>query len=397
MRILELAWEYPPNVVGGLGSHMAALIPRLHELGADVTVVTPRRMGGAPFEDHDGLRVYRVNPPVLADDLLVNAQQTNVELDRVAEALIEQHGAYDVIHAHDWLVALSAIGLKHRHRIPVVATIHATERGRSRGNLSGKLSHAISDSEWWLSFEAWRVITASTFMASELHGYFSTPEDKIDVVPNGVDTAPFDCLDGVDLSTFRGRYARPGDQLVFNVGRLVHEKGAHLLVEAAPAIIAQQAEVKFVIAGVGPMLDELRARVAELGIERYVEFAGFISDDERNRLYKISDCAVFPSLYEPFGIVALEAMASKCPLVVASTGGLAEVVQNHETGVTVYPGSVESLADGILHVLKYPDWSYERAMNAYAMLVGRYNWRAIAKQTLDVLQRVVSERAKADW
>jgi glycogen(starch) synthase len=397
MRILELAWEYPPNVVGGLGSHLAALAPMLEALGADVTVVTPRRTGGEVFEAHAGLRIFRVDPPVLADDLLVNAQQTNVELDRMAESLIDREGRFDAIHAHDWLVALSAIGLKHRHKIPLVATIHATERGRSRGSLSGKLSHAISDSEWWLTFESWRVITASRFMASELHDYFSVPADKIDMVPNGVDTKPFDQLDGIDLSDFRSKYAKPGEQLVFNVGRLVYEKGAQLLVEAVPAIIQQQPDVKVVIAGVGPMLEQLQARVVELGIEAHVQFAGFISDDERNRLYKVSDCAVFPSIYEQFGIVALEAMASKCPLVVASTGGLAEVVQDHETGMTVYPDSVESLAFGILHVLKYPDWSYQRAMKAYAMVVGRYNWREIASRTFEILQRVVVERSRADW
>ena len=234
-------------------------------------------------------------------------------------------------------------------------------------------------------------------MADELNNYFGIPRAKIDVVPNGVETTPYDALDAFDLTEFRARYADPGDQVVFCVGRMVHEKGMHLLIEAAPAILSQQPGAKFVIAGTGPMQAELRARVRELGVGRAVTFVGFISDLERNCLYKVADCAVFPSLYEPFGIVALEAMASRCPLVVASTGGLAEVVQHHETGITVYPGSVESLVYGVLHVLKNPDWSYLRAMAAYHEVRERYNWQSIAEHTLGVLNRVVAERLECDW
>jgi glycogen(starch) synthase len=397
VRILELTWEYPPHLVGGIASHMAALAPALSELGADVTVVTPRIAGGNLREDHAGLSIYRAVPPVLAEDLLVNVQQTNVELDRLVESLFDDGHGFDVIHAHDWLVALAAIGLKHRHRIPLVATIHATERGRNRGHLGSPQSHAISNSEWWLSYEAWRVITASEFMAAELHDYFAVPTDKIDIVPNGVETAPFDALETSELTTFRERYARPGERIVFTVGRLVHEKGAQLLIEAVPAVIRRQPDVKFVIAGTGPMLGDLHARTHDLAVENHVEFVGYISNADRNSLFKVADCAVFPSLYEPFGIVALEAMASKCPLVVASTGGLAQVVQNHVTGITVYPGSVESLADGILHVLKYPDWSFARAMRAYRIVAQNYNWREIAEQTYAVLMRVVDYRANVDW
>jgi glycogen(starch) synthase len=397
MRILELAWEYPPHVVGGLGNHMAALAPALSHLGAEVTVVTPRLLGGDALEEHQRLTIYRVEPPVLAGDLLVHVQQTNVALDQAAESLISAHRPFDVIHAHDWLVALSAIGLKHRHKRPLVCTIHATERGRGRGHLQGRVSYAIADTEWWLTYEAWRVITSSQYMADELNNYFGIPHLKIDVVANGVDTRPFDALDALDLSEFRMRYAEPGDQLVFSVGRLVHEKGLHLLIDAAPPILSHQPRAKFVIAGTGPMLGTLRARVHELGIEQAFTFAGHISDLVRNCLYKVADCAVFPSLYEPFGIVALEAMASRCPLVVASTGGLAEVVKHHETGITVYPGSVESLTYGILHVLQFPDWSYMRAMNAYRLVTQRYNWQNIAERTLAVLSRVTDERLLVDW
>src|SRR5438270_5389233 len=146
MRILELTWEYPPHVVGGLGSHLAALAPALASLGVEVTVLTPRLNGGAAREELPGLTILRIDPPVLAEDLLIRVQQANLALDRTAEELIAADGPFDVIHAHDWLVALAAISLKHRHKIPLVATIHASERGRGRGNLQDRQSYVIAGS-----------------------------------------------------------------------------------------------------------------------------------------------------------------------------------------------------------------------------------------------------------
>jgi len=251
--------------------------------------------------------------------------------------------------------------------------------------------------EWWLSFEAWRVILCSPYMADEVATIFQAPRDKLDVIPNGVDTRPFDALDGVDLTGFRLRYARPEEHIVFAVGRMVQEKGQQLLVEAAPRILAQYPAAKFVLAGTGPMRKALVARASELGLDGRVCFPGFISDDDRNKLYKVASAAVFPSLYEPFGIVALEAMAARCPVVVSSVGGLTGVVQHHETGITVYPDSVDSLAWGVLHTLQHPAWSRARAETAYRVVREVFNWRAIAASTRAVYERVKREHDASDW
>ncbi|GAI01374.1 unnamed protein product [marine sediment metagenome] len=124
---------------------------------------------------------------------------------------------------------------------------------------------------------------------------------------------------------------------------------------------------------------------------------GFITDEDRDRLYRVADCAVFPSLYEPFGIVALEAMAARTPVVVSEVGGLREVVKHAETGITVYPNNPESCAWGILHTLQHPEWTRQRVENAYRMVLTRYNWDTIAGQTVDVYQRVIDERARTEW
>lgn len=425
MRILMLSWEYTPHIVGGLGAHVVALVPALARAGVEVHVVTPRWAGGEPDENvvyrktrraspptkvasNPGASnsrrqkplatVYRVDPPVdLAGSFFADVQKTNVNLEEQAVLLFEEFGGFDLIHAHDWLVEFAAASLKHRFRTPLVGTIHATERGRGHGALGGDASQAIDRTEWALTYEAWRVLCTSQFMAEEVKSYFQVPSDKIDVVANGVDRAPFDALSKTDLAGFRAQWAKSDERLVFSVGRLVHEKGAHLIVEAAPRVLAELPNTRFVIAGTGPMGDLLRRRVWELGVADHVNVAGFVSDSDRDRLLKVADVAVFPSLYEPFGIVALEAMAAKCPVVVSSVGGLAEVVDPGVTGLTAYPDSIDSLAWGILETLRDPKQARARALTAYTMVKEEYNWDRIALLTEEVYERVVHERAITNW
>jgi len=407
LRVLMLSWEFPPHVIGGLGAHVAALAPALARQGVEVHVITPRWMGGAEQETISAEKtrtrksrasVYRVNPPVMRmGNFFADVQQTNLNLQEQAERLFDQVGGFDLIHAHDWLVAFASVACKKLHKTPLLATIHATERGRGRGFLHGELAHAINGTEWWLTYEAWRVITCSRYMFDEVERFFDTPADKIDVVPNGVDAGLFDELGNVDLTNFRARWALPDERIVFNVGRVVHEKGTHLIVEAAPRVLAQMPNVKFVIAGTGSMFDPLKRRASELGVADNVVIAGFVSDADRNRLLKVADAAIYPSLYEPFGIVALEAMAAQCPVIVSEVGGLKEVVKHQVTGITVYPSNVESTAWGILRTLTDPKAARVRATKAYRIVTREYNWDRIAEQTIAIYDRIVRARAIADW
>jgi glycosyltransferase involved in cell wall biosynthesis len=234
-------------------------------------------------------------------------------------------------------------------------------------------------------------------MAGEISSYFHCPRDKVDVIPNGVDTTRFDLLAGQDFAHFRNMYALPFEDIIFYVGRVVFEKGLHVLVRALPLILAQRSSTKVVVAGKGPELESLRSLAWTLGVGQKVLFTGFISDEDRDRLFKVADCAVFPSLYEPFGIVALEAMAAKCPVVVTEVGGLQEVVEHAETGISVYPDDPSSLAWGILHTLQHPTWSAMRVENAYRVVRGEYNWERIARLTADVYRQIIAERAISSW
>jgi glycosyltransferase involved in cell wall biosynthesis len=234
-------------------------------------------------------------------------------------------------------------------------------------------------------------------MQHEVESVFHTPSDKIDVVPNGVDTTPFDVLDGHEPSAFRRQFALDEEEIIFYVGRVVQEKGVHLLVEALPKILARRPNAKLVVAGTGGSLDPARERAAELGLGDKALFTGFISDDDRNRLFRAADVAVFPSLYEPFGIVALEAMAARTPVVVANVGGLGEVVRNHETGLLIYPDDVDSLVWGVLHTLDHPEWARQRVENAYRVVRERFGWQTIAASTVAIYRRIVAERRATDW
>ncbi len=408
MKVLMLSWEYPPHSVGGLGKHVMELVPALSRQGIEVHLITPRRAGGAPVEVLDiittasgvgsPVTIHRVDlPPTDFSNFHEGARVTNAGLEAYARDVIASDGPFDLIHVHDWLVGFAGVALKHAFKIPLLVTIHATEYGRCRGRITGDLSRAINNTEWWIAYEAWRIICCSNFMAREATTALMAPADKIDVIPNGVDTRRFDDLADQDLSEFRTGYARPDESIVFYVGRVVHEKGVHLLVQAMPRILAVRPSVKLVVAGTGDSLNANRQLAIDLGVASQCYFTGFVPDAARDRLFRVANVAAFPSLYEPFGIVALEAMAAHLPVVAADVGGLAEVVRHAETAVTVYPNSAESLAWGILHTLDHPDWAHQRADQAYRMVVDRYNWGAIAGETIDTYRRVVSESVATPW
>jgi glycogen(starch) synthase len=399
MRILMFSWEYPPHLVGGMGAHVADLVPALAAQGVEVTMVTPRWKGGLEIEQrHANATVYRVTTPVATpSNFFADTQQTNLTLEHFAQNLWEQGGGFDIIHAHDWLVSFAAEALKKLHKTPLIATMHATERGRGRGQLHGEMANAINGAEWWLTFEAWRVIATSRFMAHEVREYFQLPADKIFVIPNGVDVSRFDAMAENELTAIRNQWAEPHERIVFFVGRVQHEKGLDVLLDAAAKILVYDQGVKFIIAGTGSLLSSLRDRVDRLGIGDQVLLPGYVSDAMRDQLYRIADVAVFPSLYEPFGIVALEAMAARCPVIVSDVGGLGEVVDNNVTGIKVEAGRSDLLAQAILRLLNDRRAAMEMADHAFAVVCHEYAWDQIARATIELYRDVINLRRITPW
>lgn len=398
MRVLMLSWEYPPNVVGGLGRHVAELSPALAEQKVELHVVTPtvKKQDISIIREH-GVVVHWVHTPTIGVetlDIYARATIINKALVDYALSLPQRYGPYDLIHVHDWLTGFAGIALQQQWNCPLVVTIHATEQGRSRGHLNNDLQRAIDGAERELMRAAWMIIVCSNFMSKELQNLFQVSPDRLEVIPNAVnvDPAPAD-YGPAKLAAFRDRYAAPDDLIVFTISRLVYEKGVHRLVQAASRILAECPHARILIAGRGPEAESLQQQARDLGVAERVNFIGFISDDERNLLFGSAACAVFPSLYEPFGIVALEAMAFNCPVVVSSVGGFAEIVKHTETGVTIYPDDANSVAWGVLHILQHPDLAHRYAAKARQEVDQVFNWPRVAKLTIQVYQCVLEKPA----
>ncbi len=387
-RIMMLSWEFPPKTVGGLARHVYDLSRALAAHGEEVHVITCHVPGARAYEIVDGVHVYRVHPVHMeTHNFLDWVERLNLAMIDCAQNLIRIH-RFDLIHAHDWLVAQAGIVLKNAYRIPLVSTIHATEYGRNRG-IHNDIQRHINQIEWGLTYESWRVICCSRYMAREIAQVFQLPADKIRKIPNGVEVK--NVMPRVIDPGFRNRYAAQFEKIVYFVGRLVPEKGVQVLIEAIPKVLAQYPNTKFVISGKGPYQDYLLGLVERLGIGEKIYFTGFTDDETRNMLFASSDIAVFPSLYEPFGIVALEAMATRIPVIVSDTGGLTEVIEHKTDGLKVYPDDVESLAGAIILLLNDPDLAQRLSQTAWNKVNSVYNWGAIAAETIKVYREVVAE------
>lgn len=402
MRVLMLSWEYPPKIVGGISRHLDDLAHALQQQGVEVHVLTCEHPGAAVEAVEDGIHVYRVSPSGSGDNFIHWVQLLNDAMRTRAETLIPELLAKSpdeplLLHAHDWLAHFAAAQLKYEYRLPLVATIHATEHGRNNG-INGPTQEYINNIEWHLQNEAWRVIVCTEFMKRECQSALQTPWDKMDVIYNGVEASKFHLPEFTpeERAAFRAQYAAPEEKIVFFVGRMVREKGVQVLIEALPKVRWGYHDTKLLIVG-GGKRDHLVNLASYLGMEQHVYFAGFVPDEDLMKIYGIIDIACFPSLYEPFGIVALEAMAANVPVVVSDAGGLPEVVLNNVTGITTYAGNANSLADGLLKVLHEPDTAKRMAEAARERLNGDFNWANIARQTTDVYERVWKEYQASGW
>jgi len=390
--VLLLSWEYPPRLVGGLARHVKSLAQELVRAGHRVVVITSAADEAASRRQEDGVDVLRVRPYFQqVHDFKLWVTHLNFAMFEAGAQLVKDADGPVIIHAHDWLTAFAARGLKHTFHLPLVATIHATEHGRNKG-IHDTGQQYINDVEWWLTYEAWRVIVCSTSMTKEVSRLFGLAADKVVMIPNGIS---FHDQPRRDLVPFRARVAAVGTRLLFHIGRLVPEKGAGTLLKAL-SLLEKSHNVKLVIAGVGPYESELKRQADELRLNNQVSFAGWISDEEAHAYYRISDCAVVPSIYEPFGIVALEAMAAGVPLVASNVGGLAEIVQHGVSGLMAPPGDPVALAGQIDRILSDPDLAIRIAKQGQVR-AAEFGWESVACMTARLYQEVVDSWSQTDW
>jgi glycogen(starch) synthase len=418
MKLAVFVWEFPPRIVGGLGTYISEIAPRFVKMGSDVTVFT---LNDGTLEEHEvqnGIDVYRpkilnsedVVPTVVADDIrkwgrgirfFADLTMSNIlSADRLVNNLVQkEHRTYDAIVVHDWLSIMGGMIGKRELSRPLIFHLHSTEKGRSLG----EGSKTVRDLEFSGGERADHVVTVSYSMRDELisQGF---PQGKINVVYNGVDPDKYDpqMVSAERVQQIRSRYdIKPDELMILFVGRIVVVKGVDRLVQAMTSVKKSIPKAKLVIVGTSDMQYSIEELAKTLKLEDRVKFRfEFISEEERIAHYAASDLCVFPSLYEPFGIVALEAMSMAKPVVVGATSGSGMrefVVPNgpDKCGLHVNPYEPNDIAWGITSALEDIQKAREMGKNGRRLVLETYNWDAVSSRTLklyeDLLQK---ERAK---
>jgi glycogen synthase len=395
-RVLILSWEYPPLIEGGLARHVRKLSEALVERGTEVHVLTRGGEESPQEELMTGVNVHRVMEPTRPADLnefVAWVERMNSDMLAAGVDLGDRYD-FDLVHGHDWLVANACDHLARRFGSPLITTIHATEHGRHQGWVDKHPQSYIHGVERWITNRSDRVIACSTFMREQIVDVFGVPGSSIEVIPNGIDPDDLQPHDDERLRRLRGEFAERGQSLVLLVGRLVYEKGFQIALEALPEIIERLPGTRFVVAGSGTHEQELRRQAEELGLLEHGAFVGWIGDDVLHSLYRIADVCVVPSIYEPFGLVALEAMASSCPCIVADTGGLREVVPHDEVGLRFRARDPQALAAMTVRVLDDAKLCRRLTAEAFEHL-RRFDWGDVAQRTEAVYAELIESAAPA--
>ena len=341
----------------------------------------------------EGVSIHRVREPGRPTDLgefVAWVERMNSDMLAAGVELGDRYD-FDLVHGHDWLVAMACDHLARRFASPLVTTIHATEYGRHQGWVEKHPQSHIHGVEQWVTNRSDRVIACSYYMREQIADIFGVDDERIAVIPNGIDPGDLRPQQASELERLRLEFAQPDERLVLLIGRLVYEKGFQLALEAMPALIERLPRTRFLVAGSGTHEDELRRQADELGLMEHGTFLGWIGDDVLHSLYPIADVCVVPSIYEPFGLVALEAMASGCPCIVADTGGLREVVPHEEAGLRFRARDPEALTDVAARVLSDDELGRRLVAEAYEH-VRRFDWLDVAERTLALYAELTRER-----
>jgi glycogen synthase len=389
LRILMFTWEYPPRIVGGIARVVEGLSKALTKRGVEVHVITNEMPGSLSEENDDGVYVHRVAISSPAPNFHSWVLLMNHYFAKRAGLLGREQGQFDIVHAHDWLVLPSTAESKNFFGCTMISTLHSLEYKRA-GGVTSPEGHMIESFEWWLTYESSFVIVCSNAMKGDTKWKYKVPDQKIWVIPIGLDPSKFlTAHPNRDQVRERFGIAR-SDKLVLFVGRLTHQKGCEYLIRAIP-FVAKYHNAKLIIVGDGYMRGELEYVAQTSGEAWRIRFTGFMSDSEVVDLMMSADVMVIPSIYEPFGVVALEAMAARVPIVASGIDGLAEIVKHEYNGILVYPRDPSSISWGISRILSDPENAQRLVDNGTKELSKRYTWDAVAALTLECYKKALSE------
>jgi glycogen(starch) synthase len=390
MRIFHLSSEYPPQQVFGLGRAVHDLAVAQAALGEEVHVIT-NSLGGKDQEVVDeGVHVHRIAypPPPKPPDDTMGVLQFNISVVETALQTIRDGLPPEVIHVHDWLTVHCGQALRWLCEVvPLVLTTHDTTVGKCFGKL-GPQQQFSANLERWGGELADHVICCSEYTKQEMNRHYGTPLEKISVIPCGVDPGLFE-VEG-ELPAWRRALLRDGKKLIGYVGRLDAEKGLEVLLEAMTSVRPVFPQAHLMLVGKGRLQEQLQGQINQLGLGDCVEFMGYLSGKPLAAFYCSADVMVVPSLYEPFGLVSLEAMVCAAPVIVSATGGLREITEGQDIAVTVTPGNSVELSQALLALLHDEARSRAMGQRARAHVLQAYNWPGIAESTLAVYAGLLS-------
>lgn len=364
MKIAMIGWEYPPFKVGGLGTHCYGLTHGLADKNVHIDFFMPK-LRKKVKSDNKNIKIIEVGeaevyPYDRPDDKEIGGKFFDA-VYRYNELLVKRvKGTYDLIHCHDWLTMKAAVALKEKLGVPLVLTVHSTEYDRSGW---------IYPNQWFIDIEregmqkADRIIAVSEFTKRVVVEKYGINPDKITVVHNAV----YPIGDGEKRN------------LILFLGRLTIQKGPEFFLKTAKKVLEYE-DARFVIAGIGDMMPRLIEQAVHLGISNKVIFTGKLTEEEVKHIYKISSIYVMPSVSEPFGITALEAISAGTPTIVSKSAGVSEVLKNC---FKVDFWDTDEMANKIIALLRY-DSLRDSMRQSSKREVQLFTWDRVAERTLQV-------------
>lgn len=386
-------WEFPPYSSGGLGTACYGLTKSLSKLNIGITLVLPYTTDGMEYDFVNivpiHIKIRKINsilspylnsqtyqkvkdnkhqPKIYGESLFDEVYRYSEEAKRIA---LEED--FDIIHCHDWMTFKAGINAKIVKNRPLVVHVHSTEFDRSGGNYINQYVYEI-EKEGMQFADA--VIAVSNFTKNKIIKHYGINPDKIYVVHNAVDFKGHDENEKFEINK--------NNKVVLFLGRITLQKGPDYFLYAAKKVLDYDPNVKFIIAGSGDMEAFIIEKSAELGISKNVLFAGFLQGNDVKRMYKMADLYVMPSVSEPFGITALEAMKNGTPVLISKQSGVSEVVQHC---LTADFWNIDDISNNILAALRYKTLHQSLRENS-TLEVKKFNWSVPAKKCIDIYNKL---------
>ncbi len=383
LRIGLFSWESLHSVrVGGIAPHVSELAESLAARGHEVHVFT--RIGDrSEYNEINGVHYQRC--------LHDQSGTVVAQMDRMCAAMVSRFetvqqlfGRFDVVHGHDWHPVLALNELKWKHGVPYVLTFHSTEWGRNGNAFGGWWEfREISHREWLGGYESAAVVVTSPNLKNEIQSLYQIPDYKISLIPNGIRAGKI--RRALDPGAIKQQYGiHPLAPVVLFIGRMSHQKGPDLLIEAIPSVLATRWDVKFVFIGEGELRRPCEQRAAQLGVSAACRFLGYAPDEVATAWLNACDIVCVPSRNEPFCIVILEAWDAAKPIVGTEA---VHLIANYETGIKAYR-SPESIAWCIKYIFANPGEAKRMAEAGSRLVAKMYDWDRIADRTVSVYKTV---------